>query len=97
MSRGIVEISGHIIDSLLLAKVLDLILSFGAEFKVLDLQIGQQRDDRSTARIQIDAPTPQILDRVLAKVKEHGALPVTVEDSLHVNDAVSRKNRNAST
>ena len=76
MARSIVEISGHIIDSLILPKVLDLIISLGAEFEILEVQIGQRRSDRSYARIQIETGTPALLDRVVAKLKEHGALPV---------------------
>ncbi len=79
MPRAVVEISGHIIDSLILPKVLDLIINLGAEFEIFDVQIGKRRDDRSFARIQIDAATPELLGQVLAKVKEHGALPAEAE------------------
>lgn len=77
MARSIVEISGHIIDSLILPKVLDIITNFGAEFEILEIKIGQRRADRSYARVQIDAPSPALLDRVLAKLKEHGAIPTS--------------------
>ncbi len=80
MPRSIVQISGHIIDSLLLPKVLDLIINLGAEFEILEIQIGHRRADRSYARIQIEAPTPELLGQVLAKIKEHGALPVEAEE-----------------
>jgi lysine-ketoglutarate reductase/saccharopine dehydrogenase-like protein (TIGR00300 family) len=76
MARSIVEISGHIIDSLILPKVLDLIINLGAEFNILEVQIGHRRSDRSYARIQIDAETPVLLDQIVAKLQEHGALPV---------------------
>jgi len=76
MPRSIVQISGHIIDSLILPKVLDLIISLGAEFEILEIQVGHRRSDRSHARIQVEAPTPALLERVLAKIKEHGAVPV---------------------
>ncbi len=79
MALSTVEISGHIIDSLILPKVLDIIINLGAEFEILDIKVGQRRADRSYARVQIDAPTPALLDRVLAKLKEHGALPVSDE------------------
>ncbi|HXG50018.1 MAG TPA: TIGR00300 family protein [candidate division Zixibacteria bacterium] len=79
MARSVVEISGHIIDSLILPKVLDLIVNLGAEFEILDIKIGHRRSDRSYARIQVDAPTPEELDRVLARLKEHGALPASEE------------------
>ena len=80
MARSIVQISGHIIDSLLLPKVLDLIVNLGAEFEILEIQVGHRRADRSYARIQIEAPSPEALDRVLAKIREHGALPEQAEN-----------------
>jgi lysine-ketoglutarate reductase/saccharopine dehydrogenase-like protein (TIGR00300 family) len=79
MPRSIVQISGHIIDSLILPKVLDLIINLGAEFEILEVQIGHRRADRSNAKIQIEASSQTLLETVLAKVKEHGALPVDEE------------------
>lgn len=76
MPRSVVEIAGHIIDSLILPKVLDLIVNLGAEFEILEIQVGHRRADRSRARIQVDAASPELLQRVLAVIKEHGALPV---------------------
>ncbi len=79
MARSIVQISGHIIDSLILPKVLDLIINLGAEFQILDIHVGHRRADRSSARIQIDAPTQELLEKILAKVKEHGTMPLETE------------------
>jgi len=90
MPQSIVQISGHIIDSLILPKVLDLIIKLGAEFEILDIQVGHRRADRSYARIQVDAATPELLERVLAKIKEHGALPVEAEEeSVEVQPAAT--------
>jgi lysine-ketoglutarate reductase/saccharopine dehydrogenase-like protein (TIGR00300 family) len=80
MVRSVAEISGHIIDSLILPKVLDLIVNLGGEFHILSIQIGHRRADRSSARIQIHAPSQELLDTILAKIKEHGALPVEIEE-----------------
>lgn len=80
MARTVVEISGHIIDSLILPKILDHIINLGAEFEILEIQVGHRRADRSYARIQIDAPSAGLLDRVLEKIKEHGALPIESEN-----------------
>ncbi|HWO43149.1 MAG TPA: TIGR00300 family protein [Candidatus Eisenbacteria bacterium] len=79
MPSSIVEISGHIIDSLILPKVLDLIIKLGAEFQILEIEIGKRRSDRSFARIQVEAASAELLETVLAKIKEHGALPVEEE------------------
>ncbi len=76
MARSTVEISGHIIDSLILPKILDVIVNLGGEFEILDIQIGHRRADRSHARVQIDAPTEELLAEILGKIREHGALPV---------------------
>ena len=80
MAQTVVQISGHIIDSLILPKVLDLIVSLGADFEILDIQIGHRRSDRSHARIKVEASSPDLLDGVLAKIREHGALPEQVEE-----------------
>ena len=88
MARSIVEISGHIVDSLILPKVLDLIINLGAEFEILEIQIGHRRSDRSYARIQVEALTLDLLELVLAKIKEHGALPVEEdEEAAHLEPA----------
>ncbi len=90
MPRSIVQVSGHIIDSLILPKVLDLIIALGAEFEILEIQVGHRRTDRSQARIQIDAPTPELLEQVLARVKEHGAVPLDEEEEAARLEAAPR-------
>ena len=76
MASSIVEISGHIIDSLILPKVLDLIINLGGDFEILQVQVGHRRTDRSYARIQVESQSAELLEQILARVKEHGALPV---------------------
>ena len=46
-----VEIRGHIIDSLILPKVLDLITSVGGSFRIKRITIGQARTDASYALV----------------------------------------------
>ena len=42
-----VELQGHIIDSLLLPKVLDEILTRGGSYELKDIRIGQRQADPS--------------------------------------------------
>jgi hypothetical protein len=42
--------------------------------------MGHRRADPSSARIQIEAPTAALLEHALAKIKEHGALPVEKDE-----------------
>ena len=90
MARSIVEISGHIIDSLILPKILDLIVNLGAEFEILDIQIGHRRADRSHARVQVEASSEELLAEVLAKIREHGALPVEGSDEPGTHECTIR-------
>ena len=64
-----VILRGHIIDSLILPKVLDQILTQGGEFKIGEIKIGQNRVDQSFAQIEVSAPTHEALDDI---VREHG-------------------------
>ncbi len=69
----VVEVEGHIIDSLILAKVLDLILAAGCDYRSLDVDIGRTARDPSRARIEVSAPDPATLARLLAELHVHGA------------------------
>jgi lysine-ketoglutarate reductase/saccharopine dehydrogenase-like protein (TIGR00300 family) len=75
-----VEVRGHIIDSLILPKILDLITSRGGAFKIKRIQIGQQRHDPSHALVEIRAKTPELLAEILAQVSDHGASPTSQQD-----------------
>jgi lysine-ketoglutarate reductase/saccharopine dehydrogenase-like protein (TIGR00300 family) len=75
-----VEVRGHIIDSLILPKILDSIMSSGATFRFKDIKIGQARTDASYARIEIRAEDAELLDRVLARIADHGATPTNAAD-----------------
>ena len=68
-----VELRGHIIDSLILPKVLDQILTHGANFTIRDINIGQKRADQSFARIEVSAETSEGLDELILRLRQHGA------------------------
>ncbi|HEX3870621.1 MAG TPA: hypothetical protein VHV77_09305, partial [Pirellulales bacterium] len=63
-----VEIRGHIIDSLLLPKILDLIAAGGGTFRIKRISIGQSRNDPSYALVEIKARTAAALHAILAQV-----------------------------
>jgi len=76
-----VEVRGHIIDSLLLPKILDRILQMGGNFEIRECQIGARRVDPSYARILIRADDPEKLEEILGDLVEHGASAVLAEDA----------------
>ncbi len=71
---------GHIIDSLILPKVLDQILTQGGEFKIGEIKIGQNRIDQSFARIEVSAPKHELLDDIVLRLRQHGAEVVEKKD-----------------
>jgi lysine-ketoglutarate reductase/saccharopine dehydrogenase-like protein (TIGR00300 family) len=75
-----VEIQGHIIDSLILPKVLDEILKRNGSFVLKEIQIGQRQEDPSHARIEVRAPTAEVLQEILDCIHDHGAVPVVAHD-----------------
>jgi lysine-ketoglutarate reductase/saccharopine dehydrogenase-like protein (TIGR00300 family) len=75
-----VEIQGHIIDSLLLPKVLDEILTRGGSYVIKDIRIGQRQADPSHARIEVRADSADALRDILDTIHDHGAMPVTARD-----------------
>ncbi|CAA9251495.1 MAG: Uncharacterized protein MJ1480 [uncultured Corynebacteriales bacterium] len=76
-----VEITGHIMDSGVLARVLDDVLEYGGDYKVDRLDLGREHDDESYARIAVGADDDDTLQRILMRVQIHGVNPVDATDA----------------
>jgi lysine-ketoglutarate reductase/saccharopine dehydrogenase-like protein (TIGR00300 family) len=76
-----IELRGHIVDSLLLPKVLDRILQMGGTFEIHECKIGVRRTDPSYARIGVQAETAEALDEIIGDLVEHGASPIDDVDA----------------
>lgn len=73
MSSETIELRGHIIDSLILPKVLDAIITHGGSFKIAEIRIGENRIDQSFARIEVTGPSAEALDDLILRLRQHGA------------------------
>jgi lysine-ketoglutarate reductase/saccharopine dehydrogenase-like protein (TIGR00300 family) len=71
-----VEIRGHIIDSLILPKVLDAITARGGTFQIRKITIGQKRSDPSYALVSVSAGSAPQLAEILNVISDHGAAAV---------------------
>jgi len=76
-----IEIRGHIVDSLILAKVLDVILDAGADYHIAEFEIGRTSVDPSLALIDVTAADEALLDRLLGELQVHGANRVDQGDA----------------
>lgn len=87
MPQEIVELHGHLIDSLILPRVLDLIMNFKASYQIQQMQVGIRQQDPSHARILIAHEDSKTLETLLHAVARHGAEPVERKEA-HVRSAV---------
>jgi lysine-ketoglutarate reductase/saccharopine dehydrogenase-like protein (TIGR00300 family) len=81
MPSELVEVEGHIIDSLILAKVLDVVLESGADYRLVEVEIGKTNTDPSRARLEISAGDSDTLAALLAELQVHGANRVSAADA----------------
>lgn len=68
-----IHLHGHLIDSLIMAKVLDKIIALKGDFDILEFVVGKTNNDPSDARILIKTDTSSTLDHILYEVKKLGA------------------------
>jgi lysine-ketoglutarate reductase/saccharopine dehydrogenase-like protein (TIGR00300 family) len=73
MNTREVELSGHIIDSLILPKTLDIIMDMGGDFQILEFEIGKKKTDISHAKILVSTERPEHLNEILDELSEIGA------------------------
>lgn len=76
-----IELSGHIIDSLILPKALDLIMDMGGDFEILEFQVGKLKKDVSHARIQVKGKSESHLGEILDELSEIGAVVVEIKEA----------------
>lgn len=80
MGVEVIEVEGHIIDSLILAKVMDVILAAGADYRVVEVEIGKTNTDASRARLEVEADD-EVLSSLLVELQVHGANRVQQSDA----------------
>lgn len=76
-----IELRGHIIDSLILPRVWDMIMDLGGNFEVEEMHIGRRKDEPSYARMQVIAPDDAVLQAMLAELQQLGATIVRAQDA----------------
>lgn len=67
-----VEVSGHIVDSLILAKILDMILEAGCDYEISEFRIGKTSQDPSFARLEVSGSEDTVAP-LIDELQVHGA------------------------
>ena len=70
---SVLLLEGHIIDSMMLPRLLDLVMDLGGSFDIQELQVGQRKQDASSCRIEVWADDAATLDEIVRLARELGA------------------------
>lgn len=79
VTSRVLHLEGHLLDSGLLERALDATVDSGGSFRILDFHLGQQRQSTSTAEINVSAPSPEVLDKIIGQLINLGASPAPEE------------------
>ncbi|HXN90880.1 MAG TPA: TIGR00300 family protein [Candidatus Sulfotelmatobacter sp.] len=79
-----IVLQGHIIDSMMLPQVMDMVMDLGGNFTIEELKVGQHKTDPSVCRMEVYASSAALLDRIVQRARALGATaehekPVQVE------------------
>src|ERR1700682_996230 len=76
MHRAVVALEGHIIDSLALPRVWDMIMDLGGDFDVEEFRVGERKNEQSLVRLSVEAPDEALLEEILTAIQQFGATPI---------------------
>lgn len=80
----IIRLEGHLLDSGLINRALDLIVDTGGSFQVLNFNLGEQRQSTSAAEVKVSAPSHEVMEEIISLLIDLGAvnLPQDERDAI---------------
>lgn len=75
----IIEVTGHLIDSMILTRIFDKIMDFEGEFEVEEFRIGRKKKDVSYARLLVKGKNKTHLQNMLKELYRDGAIPIKLD------------------
>lgn len=73
----IVEMRGHLIDSMILANVMNRVVDRGGRYEFLEFDVGKSPTDTSYARLRVTGRDPVHLSEILDDIHQEGAAEVS--------------------
>ncbi len=75
-----VRIEGHLLDTGLINRALDLVVENGGSFQVLNFQLGAQRQSTSSAEVKVSAPSHEVMEAILSQLIDLGAVDLPQDE-----------------
>lgn len=70
-----IRMEGHLLDSGLINRALDVVVEAGGSFQVLNFNLGVQRQSTSSAEVKVTAPSHSVMETIMSQLIDLGALP----------------------
>ncbi|MGI0072519.1 MAG: TIGR00300 family protein [Nitrosotalea sp.] len=71
--QHVIEVKGHLIDSMILTKIFDIVMDLQGEFQVQKFIVGKRKKDESYAKLLIQGKSQEHLNQILEAVYREGA------------------------
>jgi lysine-ketoglutarate reductase/saccharopine dehydrogenase-like protein (TIGR00300 family) len=69
-----IRLEGHLLDSGLINRALDLVVENGGSFQVLNFNLGEQKQSTSMAEVKVSAPSHDVMEAILSTLIDLGAV-----------------------
>jgi lysine-ketoglutarate reductase/saccharopine dehydrogenase-like protein (TIGR00300 family) len=76
----IIRIEGHLLDSGLINRALDMIIDSGGSFQVLNFNLGEQRQSTSAAEVKVSAPSHEVMEEIVSLLIDLGAVDLPQDE-----------------
>ncbi len=75
----IIHMEGHLLDAGIMNRALDLVVDNGGSFKVLNFNLGIERQSTSAAEVRISAPDHDVMEEIMGRLIDLGAVAIPEE------------------
>lgn len=76
----IIHLEGHLLDSGLISRALDIVVEGGGSFQVLNFNLGEQRQSTSSADVKVSAPSHAVMEEILSRLIDLGAVSLPEDE-----------------
>ncbi|MBD2346064.1 bifunctional arginine dihydrolase/ornithine cyclodeaminase [Anabaena subtropica] len=76
----IIRLEGHLLDSGLINRALDMIVDTGGSFQVLNFNLGEQRQSTSAAEVKVSAPSHEVMEEIISLLIDLGAVDLPQDE-----------------
>ncbi len=80
----VIQLEGHLLDAGIMNRALDLVVENGGSFKVLNFNLGLERQSTSAAEVRVSAPDGEVMEEIMRRLIDLGAVatPQEVRDAI---------------